>query len=100
MKTKRISIRFCGGCNSRIDRDQIAAEVKKYLSGNGYEIVYNSLDADFIIDLSGCLVNCVSRNGESGITGVEVAANTIDAIEVSKEQLGRLVSGKVRDYFE
>ncbi|WP_371362801.1 hypothetical protein SRRS_38610 [Sporomusa rhizae] len=77
MKTKRISIKFCGGCNSRIDRDQIAAEVKKYLSGNGYAIVYNSLDADFII-----------------------AANTIDAIEVSKEQLSRLVSGKVRDYFE
>lgn len=100
MKAKRISINFCGGCNSRIDRYQIATEVKKYLSGKGYEIVYNTLNAEFIIYLSGCTANCANRNKKSGIPNVVIAANTIDAIEVPKEQFVRLASGKVRDYFE
>ncbi|VBB06698.1 Hypothetical protein LUCI_1934 [Lucifera butyrica] len=93
----RISIRFCGGCNPRIDRRRIAAEMKDCLVKSGYVVIYNSLNADFIIYLSGCTANCARRYSGSSTPAAVIAANTLDAVVVAEEQLGMQAIKKVRD---
>ncbi|HMM22556.1 MAG TPA: hypothetical protein PKA10_17675 [Selenomonadales bacterium] len=97
---KRISIKFCGGCNPRIDRGSVAEEIKRYGLENGIEILYNSLDADLIIFLSGCSANCAGHYCKSDKPCVVIAANSIDAIAVREDDLGTQAVKKVRDYFE
>lgn len=96
---KRISIKFCGGCNPRIDRGNIATEIKSGLESE-FEFLYNSLDADLIIFLSGCTANCSWHYGRNDKPGIIIAADTVDAIAVRKSHIGILVIKKVRDYFE
>lgn len=100
MKIKRISIKFCGGCNPRINRGCIAAEVTKWFAGNGYEIVYNSLEADFIVYLSGCTASCARRYSERETPCVVIAAATVDSTAIEESEIGPQIIGKVRGYFE
>lgn len=100
MNKKLVSINFCGGCNPRIDRARIAEEVKEKLTVYGCGVVFNSLEADFIVYLSGCTSNCAKRKNNTTTPGVTVAAATIDAQLAEEEKLSSLISEKVRDYFE
>jgi hypothetical protein len=96
----RISIKFCGGCNPRIDRGRIAEKVKAYFSESGYEVIYNNLDADFIIYLSGCPASCAKHYSTSGAPCVVIAACTIDAVVVEENEISTQIIDKARDYFE
>ncbi len=99
MNIKRISIRFCGGCNPSIDRGRIAAEIIDSLSGDGYEVIYNSPDADFIIYISGCTANCARRYNGGRLPCTVIAAQTVDASVVDGGLLGAETIKRVRDYF-
>ncbi len=67
MLGRRVSIKFCGGCNPQINRAEIAREVGKHLSSHGLTVVFNSFDADFIVHLSGCSSNCAQKFSNSDI---------------------------------
>ncbi|WP_378956586.1 hypothetical protein [Pelosinus sp. sgz500959] len=97
---RRISIHFCGGCNPRIDRGQVAAQVVTILKSKDYQVCYNSLDVDFVIYLSGCTANCSVKNKKSNHPSVVVAANTLDAMTINEEQLVTEIVMKVGAYFE
>ena len=56
-----VGIKFCGGCNPRIDRVGVAEAIKKRLIELGITVVYNNSDADFIVYLSGCSSSCAAR---------------------------------------
>jgi hypothetical protein len=96
---RQVSIKFCGGCNPRIDRSLIAEKVRESLFAYGYEIVLNSITADFIVYLSGCTANCAYRYSNSKKPCV-VAESTIDTLPVDKKNLCSLINQKVRYYFE
>jgi Fe-S cluster biogenesis protein NfuA len=96
----QVSIRFCGGCNPRIDRSQIAEKVREAMAAYGYNVVFNSVNADFIVYLSGCTASCAYRYSSSKKPCVVVAAATIDMLPVDEKDLGLLISQKVRGYFE
>ena len=98
MTGKRISIKFCGGCNPRIDRGEVAQEVRDALREDGYEVVYNTLDADIVVYLSGCASSCSQRYSEKEVPGVIVAGETIDSWPVDERQLAREIVTKVRTY--
>lgn len=100
MSEKLVSIKFCGGCNPRIDRACIAGEVKGKMTAYGYGVIFNSLEADFIVYLSGCTASCATRYSTSEKPGVTIAASTIDTQQVDEKELGSLISQKARDYFE
>ena len=53
MRPMTVGIQFCGGCNPRIDRGQIALELQKALVDRDFDVVFNSPEADFVIFLSG-----------------------------------------------
>ncbi|MDR3564920.1 MAG: hypothetical protein P4N59_26275 [Negativicutes bacterium] len=100
MSSRRVSIIFCGGCNPRIDRGQIAQEVRTALLAQGVEVIFNSLDAGFVIYMSGCTANCAQRYHPGGKECAVVAAETLDMTILSEEQLAGRLLEKVRDYFE
>ncbi len=93
-----VSINFCGGCNPRIERTQIAEAVKKILEASGCEVSYNNWDVEFAICLSGCTASCARRYHEGGPC-VVVAAETIDAIVVDSSALVASIVEKIGDYF-
>lgn len=101
MNNWRIGIIFCGGCNPRIDRGRIAAQLRANLLMVGYEVCYNSLDVDFAIYLSGCMANCALKyNRNDDCSSAVVAAATLDAVAVEPAELVTDIVTKVRNYFE
>lgn len=101
MSTRRIGIKFCGGCNPRIDRGQIAQTVKDALAAQGYTVVYNRLDADLIIYLSGCTANCAARcDRAADVPGIIAAGESLDAIATAEDQLVKEILRKVRGCLE
>ena len=95
MSGKNISIRFCGGCNPSIDRGKLAAAVKEFLTARGHNVVYNRLDADLVIFLSGCSANCAWRYGETDSPHIVVAGTAIDRFAVPKENLEQELINKI-----
>ena len=94
-----VNIKFCGGCNPRIDRVKIAEEIKNYLQLRGADVVYNKLEADFIVFISGCSASCASRGAASGQPAHTVIAGmSIDSLSVAEGELIKLAIEKVRDY--
>lgn len=100
MRGRLVSIKFCGGCNPRIDRARIAGEVRDNLTAYGCGVVFNRLEADVVVYLSGCTAGCACRSCDSHKPGVVVAANTVDAQPVDEAELGSLISQKARDCVE
>jgi len=82
-----VGIQFCGGCNPRIDRGRIAQELQKSLVGMGFDVVFNSPDADFVVFLSGCLSGCAFKHNPKDPPYVTVAAATVDGVEVAEDRI-------------
>lgn len=96
----KISIVFCGGCNPRIDRGQIANTLRNELAAMGYKVGYNCRDDDFIIFLNGCTASCALRHTAVARPCVIVAADTVDRVETLPSRLVAEVLEKVRMYNE
>ena len=100
MRPITVSIQFCGGCNPRIDRGRVALELQKALEGVCYRVVYNSLDIDFVIFLSGCMSGCAFKFNPKDPPYVTVAAATVDGEEVGEARIVPEVLRKVRKFYE
>jgi len=96
----KVSIRFCGGCNPRIDRGVIARELQQALAGMRVDVVVNRPDADCAVFLSGCLSGCALKYNPYEPPYVEVAAATVDGSEVPQAMIVGAVMKKVRKILE
>ena len=96
----KVSIKFCGGCNPRIDRIGVAAKIKNHFASERVEVVYNSLEADIIVYISGCQASCASRQAAGGKSHVMIAGTCIDNVVGDEEYLSVIAIKKVRDYLE
>ena len=96
----RVSITFCGGCNPRIDRSELAERLKKQLERLGMNVTCNNASADFVVYLSGCPVSCASRKIPAHQACVQIAGHTLNSLAAAEEDLSRFAVEKVRDYFE
>ena len=96
MSRPTIGIRFCGGCNPRIDRGRIARELERALAAEGHPVVFNSPDADFVIFLSGCLTGCAFKYNPKDPPFITVAAATVDGEETAEDRIVPDVLRKVR----
>ena len=92
-----VGIKFCGGCNPRIDRVGVAEAIKKRLIELGITVVYNNSDADFIVYLSGCSSSCAARYSPVDKPSVEIAGVAVNGVAASEESLSDLVIEKVRE---
>ena len=94
----KVCIKFCGGCNPRIDRVSVAEQIKAQLVTWGIDVVYNNLDADFIIYISGCQVSCASHQRVKEQACLIIAGCSVNIKAVAEENLSELAIEKVRDY--
>lgn len=97
MANKQISIKFCGGCNPKIDRGRLAAKLGELFVAKGHAISYNRLDVDIVIFLSGCTANCAQRYNGTDAAFVVVAGATVDSMAVEESQLAIEILSRVRD---
>lgn len=98
---RKIGIRFCGGCNPRIDRVAVAENVRNKLEILGYSLSEHDQDADFLIYLNGCSAACAERISGDYLKEVWVAGTMIEQMEkVSEEEIVQEILLRVRDYFE
>jgi len=100
MNKWRISIVFCGGCNPRIDRGQLALQVQDIFVARGYEVNYNSVNVDFVIYISGCTANCALKNRYRQHPSIIVAGAAVDTVALEEGKLVTEIVTKVRHYFE
>jgi hypothetical protein len=100
MRPMKVGIQFCGGCNPRIDRGQIALDLQQTLAGMGFEVVFNRPDADIVVFLSGCLSGCAFKYNPKDPPYVTVAAATVDGVELPGDRIVPEVLMKVRQFYE
>ena len=93
-----VSIKFCGGCNPRIDRVGVAEAIKKRLLAFGMTVSYNNPDADFIVYVGGCSSSCAERYSSTDKPCAVIAGAAVDGLAVDEGRLGDVVIEKVRDY--
>jgi hypothetical protein len=94
-----VAINFCGGCNPVIDRRDIALEIKDALLARGYAVTFNSWDAGFIVRLSGCTADCVSRYHPADPPEAVIAGSTFAATAVDETRLADLAVAAVTAHF-
>jgi hypothetical protein len=95
-----VSIKFCGGCNPRIDRGKIAEGLNKIFENLGISVVWNSLDADLIVFISGCATSCACRWVVSDTPSVVIASTTVNHREVTEEDIIPSVARIIRTHIE
>ncbi len=95
---RHISIHYCGGCNSRINRAEVAAELRDVLVAD-YEVSFNAGNADYVVYLCGCTASCVWKYGDRNIPCAVIAAENVDGLFVGKNKIVAEVMTKVRNYF-
>ncbi|GAB6153255.1 hypothetical protein JCM17380_20050 [Desulfosporosinus burensis] len=100
MLDRRVSINFCGGCNPRINRGNVAGEVKDLLTSYGYLISFNSFDVNLVIYLSGCTSNCAQKYSKCDIPSVVVAALTVDTEICDESMIVAEIVKRVRSFYE
>jgi len=93
-----ISIRFCGGCNPRVNRRLIADNIKDYLATSGHVVVYNRTDSNFIVCISGCTASCAEHGVNHDEPTVVIAGASVDGLAVDENSLCSIAIKKVRDY--
>jgi hypothetical protein len=98
MRPLTVGIQFCGGCNPRIDRGQVALALQQALSDEGFEVVFNSPGADIVIFLSGCMSECAFKYNPKDPPYVTVAATTVDGVEAPEDRIVPEVLMKVRQF--
>jgi hypothetical protein len=95
-----VSITFCGGCNPKIDRGDIGNKLKEILEGLGLSVVWDSLQADFVVFISGCSTSCACRWKRPDIPSVIVAGTSVNHREVAEEDIIPACVRAVRAYIE
>ena len=85
-----------------IDRLKISREVTRLLSAQGVKVIFNSLESDLIIYLSGCSSNCAQKSGTDrgqadNYPCVVVAAASVDAIAVEEDKIAGEIAAKIKE---
>lgn len=98
---RSIGIRFCGGCNPRVNRIAIAESLKIELDQMGCFIAENTEEAALLVYLNGCSAACSNRMTKDCQKEIWVAGTMVDGMEMSSEgEIVQEILLRVRDYFE
>jgi sulfite reductase beta subunit-like hemoprotein len=85
-----VAINFCGGCNPAIDRKNLARAIARELVARGFTLNYNRWDVPFVVRLSGCTADCLTRYRPSAPADVVIAGKTFGAVSVNESELAHL----------
>lgn len=98
---KRVGIKYCGGCNPRINRHRIATEITKRLSAD-YILGIGTSDSpwDIGILLCGCPVACTDGPKVRKVASrwVLVRGTIVDEIEVPEDEIPDVVLTRLSSF--
>lgn len=98
MKRKRIGVKLCGNCNPEVETADILCRVKKLLPEGEFEFACrNNPEADMLMVLSGCPVDCATRPpGRTPV--VVVAGKAVNLADCPPERLADSVVFVLKEY--
>jgi len=95
---KIVGVKYCGGCNSVIDRVGLVEGIKKVLPG-GYVITTDPSGApwDIGVIVCGCATACADRTPIKPLAKrwIVVAGTTVDLHKVPEEKLAAFIADKI-----
>lgn len=59
VKTTKIGVKYCGGCNPRFDRGQAVEELRQRLGAERVQPVREGEEYDVILLVCGCQARCI-----------------------------------------
>jgi len=101
MKTKLIGVKYCGGCNSTIDRVCIVSEIKKMLPRE-FTLTsdVNDVPWETGIMMCGCVSACIDKPEIRNLARrwIIVAGNNVDMLNVTEKDIARTVVEKIKSF--
>jgi hypothetical protein len=101
MKTKLIGVKYCGGCNSTIDRSRIVSEIKKMLPRE-FTLTsdLNAAPWEAGIMMCGCICACIDNPEVRTLARrwIIIAGNNVDMLSVTEKDIARVVAEKIINY--
>jgi len=95
---KIIGVKYCGGCNPRIDRAKLAQKIEKLLPEYSFTTDLSSKPWDIGIMVCGCLTACANKPEYTKLARkwIVVAGNSGDLDNAPEEKLAALVARKMK----
>ena len=66
IKTTKVGLKFCGGCNARYDRTKMVRLIRDELDGIIEFVPPDDKNAEFILAVEGCKTACADLKPYSG----------------------------------
>lgn len=95
----RIGVKYCGGCNSSIDRAALLADLKKRLPEKFEPTTdLDSGNCAAGLFISGCRVGCADREELRSLAPlwISVAGEAVDLDAVPEAELAKVIAAKIR----
>lgn len=86
-KTRRVGLKYCGGCSPRYDRVETVKRIKKELGGAVEFVPPEEPGTDFILAVMGCKTACADLKPFEG-KQIRIVTSEDDADDLIKELKG------------
>jgi hypothetical protein len=100
---KRIGVKYCGGCNPRIERSRFVDELKKKLAGDlALAIGCSTEKWELGILVCGCSAACADRpeTRSPALEWIVVSGPAVESEPFSENELATVVAMKIKEFFE
>jgi hypothetical protein len=100
---KRIGVKYCGGCNPRIDRSKFVDELKKKFAGDlALAIGCSTEKWELGILVCGCSAACADRpeTRSPALEWIVVSGPAVESESISESELATIVAMKIKKFFE
>ena len=95
----RIGVKYCGGCNPRIDRSKLVREIVRMMPPESRLVAESPLNPwDAGILVCGCPVACADRPEVRRMARrwIRVGGETVDLESVPEDGMARVIAGKLK----
>jgi len=102
VRTLKLRIQFCGGCNPEIDRGLLVKRLKQLIESVGIKpIICKDDQADWLILVNGCSRACLEEQfpeSENGSGRISVQGTNLDCRPMAENDLPRTIWDTMRRF--
>jgi hypothetical protein len=98
-----VGVKYCGGCNPRIERSRFVDELKEKLAGDlSLAIGCSTEKWELGILVCGCPVACADRPETRSLAfeWIVVSGPAVDMEPIPEKELATVIALKIKNYFE
>ena len=99
----KIRLKYCGGCNPEIDREEVAGQVERLIRDRGLDAVFTASDEQVHLKLllNGCPQACLEEDPATfsdKVPFISVQGARLDYRPVPEKSLARAVLAKIEAF--